>query len=92
MFFVIQRCHATPSSFSYTNSAHATLLSLTICAQPPGTSYGVPGVARISPVVSTSMSPVGFGMLHELPPGNNSKNVSAVGVREESVAVEQVDV
>ncbi|GJX01933.1 probable serine/threonine-protein kinase PBL8 [Tanacetum coccineum] len=61
-------------------------------AQPPGTSYGVPGVARISPAVSTSMSPDGFGMLHELPPGNNSKNVSAVGVREDSVAVEQVDV
>ncbi|GKD31512.1 pre-mRNA-processing protein 40C, partial [Tanacetum coccineum] len=61
-------------------------------AQPPGTSYGVPGVASISPVVSNSMPPVGSGMLHELPPGtDNSKNVSAVGVREDSVAVEQVD-
>ncbi|GJT68914.1 pre-mRNA-processing protein 40C isoform X1 [Tanacetum coccineum] len=61
-------------------------------AQPPGTSYGVPGVASISPVVSNSMPPIGSGMLHELPPGtDNSKNVSAVGVREESVAVEQVD-
>nr|GEV89672.1 hypothetical protein [Tanacetum cinerariifolium] len=72
--------HAIPGSFPMPTQ-HMPLSSVPPSdAQPPGNSYGVPGVASISPVVSNSMPPIGSGMLHELPPGtDNSKNVSAVG-------------
>lgn len=61
--------HAIPGSFPMPTQ-HMPLSSVPPSdAQPPGTSYGVPGVASISSAVSNSMPPVGSGMSHELPPG-----------------------
>ncbi|XP_024993540.1 pre-mRNA-processing protein 40C isoform X3 [Cynara cardunculus var. scolymus] len=84
---------AFPGSFSM--PAHRIPLSAVppSDAQPPGSSIGVPGVASISSAVSDSMPLVGSGMPHELPPGtDNSKHANVVGVKEESVAIEQLDV
>lgn len=83
---------AFPGSFSL--PAHRVPLSAVppSDAQPPGSSIGIPGVASISSAVSDSMPLVGSGMPHELPPGtDSSKHANAVGVKEESVAIEQLD-
>ncbi|KAI3728498.1 hypothetical protein L6452_17135 [Arctium lappa] len=83
---------AFPGSFSLPGHRNPHSAVPPFDAQPPGSSIGVPGVASISSAVSDSMPLVGSGMPHELPPGtDNSKHANAVGVKEESAAIEQLD-